>query len=188
MGNLIYSAITSLDGYVADSEGNFEWAAPDEEVHTVINELERPIGTFLLGRRMYEVLGVWETMDTGPDQPAAIRDYAEIWRGTEKIVYSRTLAEVTSSRTRLERDFEPEAVREMKLAANRDLSVGGPALAAEALRAGLVDEVQLFLNPILVGGGTPALPPDLHVELELLGERSFEGGVVYLHHAVKPVA
>ena len=187
MGNLIYSAISSLDGYVADRNGEFDWSAPDEEVHAFVNELERPIGTHLYGRRMYEVLKVWETMDTGSGQSAVIRDYAEIWRGTEKIVYSRTLAKVATSRTRLERDFEPEAVRELKTAANRDLSIGGPGLAAEALRAGLVDEVQLFLNPILVGGGTPALPADLRVELELLGERSFACGVVYMHHAVKPV-
>ncbi len=184
MAKLLYSAICSLDGYVADRDGKFDWAAPDEEVHAAVNEIERPVGTFLLGRRMYEVLSVWETMDTGPEQPAAIRDYAEIWRSAEKVVYSRTLAAVTTSRTRLEHDFEPDAVREIKAVADRDLSVGGPGLAAEALRAGLVDDLQLFLNPILVGGGTPALPDEVRADLELLAERRFGGGVVFLHYRV----
>jgi dihydrofolate reductase len=184
MAKLVYSAICSLDGYVADRDGKFDWAAPDEEVHAAVNEAEKPIGTFLLGRRMYEVLSVWETMDTGPSEPAAIRDYAEIWRSAEKVVYSRALENAASSKTRIEREFEPEAVREMKASADRDLSVGGPGLAAEALRAGLVDELQLFLNPILIGGGLPALPPDLRIELELLAERSFRNGVVYLQHRV----
>ena len=186
MAKLTYSAICSLDGYVADRDGKFDWAAPDEEVHAAVNEVEKPIGTFLLGRRMYEVLSVWERLDTA-GEPAAMRDYAEIWRAAEKVVYSTTLEEVSSARTRIERRFEPEAIREMKVAADRDLSVGGPGLAAEALRAGLVDELQLFLNPILVGGGTPALPADLRTELELLAERRFGNGVVYLHHRVKPV-
>lgn len=187
MGKLIYSAIASLDGYVADRDGKFGWSAPDEEVHAAVNEIERPIGTYLYGRKMYEVLSAWETMDTGPDQPAVIRDFAEIWRGADKVVYSRTLKEVSTARTTLEHDFEPGAVREVKAAADRDLSIGGPGLAAEAFRAGLVDECQLFLNPILVGGGTPALPSDVRIELELLGERQIgSNGVVFLHHRVKP--
>ena len=186
MANLIYSAIASLDGFTADDNGNFDWAAPDEEVHAAVNEAEKPIGTFLLGRRMYEVLSVWETMDTGPSEPAAIRDYAEIWRSAEKIVYSRTLEEVSSAKTRIEREFEPEAVRELKASAKQDLAVGGPGLAAEAFRAGLVDECHLFLHPILVGEGTAALPAGLRIELELLAERRFSGGVVHLHHRVKP--
>lgn len=186
MAKLIFSAIASLDGYVADADGNFDWAAPDEEVHGFVNELERPIGTYLFGRRMYETLVYWETGGSGPDQPAVMRDYAEIWRAGEKIVYSRTLEEVSSARTTLEREFEPGAIRKMKAAADRDLSVGGPGLAAEALRAGLVDECQLFLNPIVIGGGTPALPSDLRIELELLDEHRFGNGVVYLHHRVKP--
>ena len=186
MAKLIYAAIASLDGYVADREGKFEWAAPDEEVHAAVNDIERPIGTHLYGRRMYEVLRAWETMDTGPDEPALIRDYAEIWRSAEKIVYSRTLEEVSSAKTRIEREFEPEAVRELKASAKQDLAVGGPGLAAEAFRAGLVDECHLFLHPILVGEGTAALPAGLRIELELLAERRFSGGVVHLHHRVKP--
>jgi dihydrofolate reductase len=186
MGKLIFSAIASLDGYVADRDGKFGWSAPDEEVHAAVNDISRPIGTHLYGRRMYEVLRAWETMDSGPGQPAAIRDYAEIWRSAEKIVYSRTLEEVSSTKTRIEREFEPQAVRELKASATQDLAVAGPGLAAEAFRAGLVDECQLFLNPILVGGGTPALPSDVRIELELLGERRFSNGVVFLHHRVKP--
>ena len=158
MAKLIYSAITSLDGYVDDEDGNFDWAAPDEEVHAFVNDLERPIGTYLYGRRLYEVMVAWETMDTGPDQPPVVRDFAEIWQAADKVVYSTTLETVASARTRIERDFDPEAVRRMKASAQRDLTVGGPALAAQAIRAGLVDECHLFLSPIVVGGGT-ARPP-----------------------------
>jgi dihydrofolate reductase len=182
MARLIYSAITSLDGYVADENGSFDWAAPDEEVHRFVNDLERPIGTYLYGRRMYEVMKFWETAHTLPDQPLAIRDYAELWQAADKVVYSKTLDEVTTARTRLEREFGPEAVRQMKARAERDMSVGGPHLAAEAIKAGLVDEVHLFLHPILVGGGNHALPNDVRLKLELVDERRFKGGAVHLHY------
>ena len=185
MATLTYTAIASLDGYVADAEGGFAWAAPDEEVHAAVNDLERTVGTHLLGRRMYEVLLAWETMDTGPEQPEVIRDFAGIWRSADKVVFSRTLAGVTSARTRLEREFDPELVRRMKASETRDLAVGGPELAAHALRAGLVDELHLFLSPVLVGGGTPALPDGVRLDLELLGERRFGNGVVHLHHRLR---
>jgi dihydrofolate reductase len=184
MAKLIYSAITSLDGYVADAEGRFDWSAPDEEVHAFVNDLERTVGTYLYGRRMYEVMAAWETISTGAGQPPSIRDYAEIWRAADKIVYSRTLEDVASARTRIERDFDPEAVRELKASAGADLSVGGPHLAARALEAGLVDECHLFLNPVVVGGGNQAFPDGLRLELELLGERRFGNGVVHVHHRV----
>lgn len=185
-GRLIYSAIASLDGYVADAAGSFDWAHPDEEVHAAANELERTIGTHLLGRRMYEVMVAWESMDLGPGQPAVIAEFARMWHSTDKVVYSRTLATVSSARTRLEREFDPAAVRQLKATATRDLAVGGPALAAEALRAGLVDEIHLFLLPVLVGGGTAALPDGVRLDLELLGQRRFGNGVVHLHHRVAP--
>jgi dihydrofolate reductase len=184
MAKLIYSTISSLDGYVADEDGNFDWAAPDEEVHTFVNDLERRVGTFLYGRRMYEVLVAWETMDTA-EEPPFIGDYAEIWRAADKIVYSRTLETASSARTRIEREFDPEAVREMKASSDRDISVGGPDLAAQAIKAGLVDEFHLFLTPIVVGGGTRSLPEDVRVKLELLDERRFGNGVVHLHHRTR---
>jgi len=183
MAKLIYSALTSLDGYVADRDGNFDWAAPDEEVHAFVNDLERTVGTFLLGRRMYEVLVAWETMETA-DEPPVIQDYAEIWRAADKIVYSSTLSAVSSSRTNLERSFNPDAVRRMKAHDERDLSVGGPTLAAEAIRAGLVDEIRLFLTPVLVGGGRASLPDDVRVPLELMDERRFRNGTAYLRYVV----
>jgi dihydrofolate reductase len=182
MAKLIYSAITSLDGYVADENGNFDWAAPDEEVHAFVNDLERPVGTYLYGRRMYEVMRYWESAPTSGAEPSVMRDYAELWQAADKIVYSTTLEEVSSARTRLERDFDPEAVRRLKASAESDLSVGGPALAAEALSAGLVDEIHLFLTPIVIGRGNHALPSDVRVNLELLDERRFAGGVVHLHY------
>jgi dihydrofolate reductase len=181
VAKLIYSAIASLDGYVADEDGNFDWAAPDEEVHAFVNDLERPVGTYLYGRRMYEVMVAWETMPTG-DQGPAMRDYAEIWRAADKVVYSRTLEAAASARTRIERDFDPDAVRRMKASAERDISVGGAGLAAHAFRAGLVDECHLLLVPAIVGGGTRALPDDVRVSLALLDERRFAGGVVHLHY------
>jgi dihydrofolate reductase len=185
MARLIYSAIMSLDGYVADQNGNFDWAAPNEEMHTFVNDLERPVGTYLYGRRMYEVMVAWETMDTLADQPPAIRDFAQLWRAAEKIVYSRTLRTVSSARTRIERDFDREAVRQLKAAVGRDLTVGGPDLAAQAIKAGLVDECHLFVTPVVVGGGTPALPRRVHLELELLDERRFGNGVVHLHYRTR---
>src|SRR3954453_21456855 len=174
MGKLVYSAITSLDGYVADADGNFDWAVPDEEVHAFVNELERPIGTHLYGRRMYDVVAVWETLS---DEEPVMRDYAQIWRSADKVVYSKTLDEPASARTRIEREFAPGAVQAMKEAEERDLSVGGPHLAAEAFRAGLVDECHLFLTPVVVGGGNRALPDGVRLQLELLDERRFAGGV-----------
>jgi dihydrofolate reductase len=186
VAELIYTAISSLDGYVADEQGDFEWSAPDEEVHAFVNDLERPVGTYLLGRRMYEVLVVWETMDTGAGQAPEMRDYATIWRAAEKIVYSRTLPSVASARTRIEHDFDPEAVRRLKAGATSDLSIGGPELAAQAIKAGLVDEYRLFLTPFVVGGGTPSLPNGVRLELELLEERRFGNGVVYLRYRGRP--
>jgi dihydrofolate reductase len=185
MAKLIYSAITSLDGYVADEEGNFDWAAPDEEVHTFVNDLERPVGTYLYGRRMYEVMVAWETEPDVAGQPPAVQDYAEIWRAADKIVYSRTLETVSSARTQIERDFDPEAVRQMKASAGRDVSVGGPDLAAEVIRAGLVDELHLFVTPIVVGGGKRCLPDNVRLELELLDDRRFGNGVVHLHYRTR---
>jgi dihydrofolate reductase len=183
MANLIYSAIASLDGYVADADGSFDWAAPDEEVHAFVNDLERPVGTYLYGRRMYEVMSYWHTAPTDPAQHPVARDFAEIWRAADKVVYSRTLASVSTPRTRLERDFDPEAVRALKAGADRDISVGGPELAGQAIAAGLVDECHLFLSPVVVGGGTPALPDGVRWPLDLLGERRFGNGVVHLHYA-----
>jgi dihydrofolate reductase len=182
MAKLIYSTIASLDGYVADETGEFDWAAPDEQVHAFVNDLERPIGTYLYGRRMYEVMSVWQTMDTGPDHSGVMRDFATIWKGAEKVVYSSTLSSASTPRTRIEQTFDPAAVRALKAGAERDISIGGPTLAAHALRAGLVDECQFFLSPIAVGGGTPSLPDGLRMPLELVGERRFDSGVVYLHY------
>jgi dihydrofolate reductase len=182
MAKLIYSAITSLDGYVADEEGNFDWAAPDDEVHAFVNDVERPVGTYLYGRRMYEVMAEWENIRTLADQPPVAEDYAGIWHGADKIVYSRTLEAVSSARTRIEREFDPEAVRQMKAQSDRDISVGGPVLAAQAIRAGLVDEYRVFLTPVVVGGGTRFLPEGVRVKLDLLDERRFANGVVHLHY------
>jgi dihydrofolate reductase len=186
MAKLIYSAITSLDGYVADENGNFDWAAPDEEVHTFVNDLERSIGTYLYGRRIYETMVYWETAHTLPDQPPFIQDFAGIWQAADKIVYSKTLDTPSSARTRIERDFDPDAVRRMKASAERDISVGGPDLATQAIKAGLVDEYQLFLTPIIVGGGKQSLPDNVRLELKLLDERRFGNGVVHLHYRTKP--
>jgi dihydrofolate reductase len=185
MASLIYSAITSLDGYVADKDGNFDWAAPDEELHTFVNGLERRAGTHLYGRRMYEVMAFWETAHTLANEPPVIKEYADVWQAADKVVYSRTLEKVVSARTTIERDFDPEAVRRMKAHAARDITVGGPDLAAQAIKAGLVDEYHLFVSPILVGGGNPALPAGVRVELELIDERRFQGGVVHLHYRAK---
>ena len=185
MARLIYSAIMSLDGYVADADGTFDWAAPDEEVHTVVNDLERSVGTYLYGRRMYEVMAVWETMHDVADQPPVVQDFAQIWQAADKIVYSTTLETVSSARTRIARVFDPEAVRQMKARAGRDLTVGGPALAGQALKAGLVDECHLFVAPIVVGGGTQALPTGIRLTLDLLDERRFRSGMVHLHYRIR---
>jgi dihydrofolate reductase len=181
MAKLIYSALTSVDGYVADEDGKFDWAKPDEEVHTFVNDLQRPVGTYLYGRRLYEVMLAWETIDPA-GQPPFIREFAEIWRGADKIVYSKTLETVSSARTRIERAFDPEAVRRLKGSAAGDLTVGGPELAAHAFKAGLVDECHLFLAPVVVGGGKQSLPDGFRVRLELLDERRFGNGTVYLRY------
>jgi dihydrofolate reductase len=173
---IVYSAICSLDGYIEDADGNFDWARPGDEVHSFINQQERPIGTYLYGRRMYETMVAWETMD---DPAPEMRDYAEIWRAARKIVFSRTLDSVASANTELEREFDPERVR----AIDGDVSVGGPGLASEAFRAGLVDRVHLYLCPVIVGAGKPALPADVRIQLELLSTRSFENGAVHLEYA-----
>src|SRR5438309_4392155 len=176
MAKLIYSTIASLDGYVADENGNFDWAAPDEEVHAFVNDLERSVGAYLYGRRMYEVMVYWETVPALAEQPPVVQDFAEIWRAADKIVYSKTLETPSSARTRIERDFDAEAVRQMKASAEYDLTVGGPDLAAQAFRAGLVDECHLFVAPVVVGGGRPSFPELLRLELELLEERRFARG------------
>jgi dihydrofolate reductase len=185
VARLIYSAIASLDGYVADKYGNFDWAAPDDEVHSFVNDLERKVRTYLYGRRMYEVMRYWETAQAPADRPPVEMDYARIWRSADKVVYSKTLRAVSSAKTRIERDFDPEVVRRMKAQSVSDMSIGGPDLAAQAIKAGLVDECHLFVAPIVVGGGKRSLPDDVRLDLELLDERSFEGGVVYLHYRAR---
>ena len=184
MAKLIYLAIASLDGYIADEDGKFDWGEPDEDVHAFVNDLERPVGTYLFGRRMYEVMLAWETLNLA-DQPPVIAEFAEIWRAADKIVYSRTLKTVSSARTRIDREFEPAAVRQLKAAAGRDLSIGGPALAAGAFEAGLVDELHLFVAPIVVGGGKESLPDKVRLKLELLDERRFGSGMVYLRYRTR---
>jgi dihydrofolate reductase len=184
MAQLVYSAIASLDGYVEDEAGRFEWAAPDEEVHGFVNDLERTVGTYLYGRRMYEVMRAWQTPEQFAGDSAVMQDYARIWQAADKVVYSSTLPAATTPRTRVERRFDPGEVTRMKAAADRDLSVGGPALAADALRHGLVDELHLFLTPVVVGGGKRALPAGARLELDLVGEHRFGSGVVHLHYRV----
>jgi dihydrofolate reductase len=182
---LIFAAIASLDGYIEDASGSFDWSAPDPEVHAFVNDLERPIGTYLYGRRMYETMVYWETAPTSGDHEPVVLDYATIWQAADKVVYSTTLQEAASARTRIERAFDADAIRLLKESATSDIGVGGPALAAEALRAGLVDELHLFLTPIVVGGGKRALPDGVRLALDLLGERRFAGGVVHLHYRVR---
>ena len=182
MAELIYTTIMSLDGYIADEHGNFDWAAPDEEVHRFVNDLERPVGTYLYGRRMYEVMAAWETMDRVPDQPQVSLDFARIWQAADKVVYSRTLDTVSTARTRIERQFDPDVVRQLKASTGPDLAVGGPHLAAQAIEAGLVDEYHLFLTPTVVGGGNQALPDHVRLDLDLQDERRFTSGVVFLRY------
>jgi dihydrofolate reductase len=182
MGKLIYSAIASLDGYVEDEVGKFDWAMPDEEVHAFVNDLERPIGTYLYGRRMYETMVFWETATSETDEPPVFYDYAEIWQAAEKIVYSRTLQTASGARTRIEREFDRDAVRRLMESAAADISVGGAELAGQAIGAGLVDECHLFLFPVVVGAGKRALPDGVRAQLELLDERRFGSGVVHLHY------
>jgi dihydrofolate reductase len=185
MARLIYAAFASLDGYIADEQGNFDWAVPDDEVHAFVNDLEQSIGTYLYGRKMYETMAGWETPDTIPDRTPAMLEFARIWQAAEKIVYSRTLKMVSTAKTRLERRFDPEAVRQLKAEATRDITVGGPALAAHAIRAGLVDEYHVFVAPIIVGSGNPYLPGKVRIELELIGGRGFDNGMVHARYRAK---
>ena len=184
MAKLIYFAIASLDGYIEDEDGDFSWAAPSDEVHAFVNDLERPVGTYLYGRRMYETMIFWETAHAVPDLPDVERDFAGVWQAAEKVVYSRTLESAASERTRIEREFDPEAVRKLKAPAERDITIGGPEIAGHALAAGLVDEVQIFISPVLVGAGKPALPDGVRLDLELLDERRFDNGAVFLRYRV----
>lgn len=184
MAKLIYSTITSLDGYVADEAGNFDWSAPDEDVHAAVNDLMRTVGTQLYGRRLYEVMLAWETFDL-VDEPEVVHDFATLWRASEKVVFSTTLQGVSSERTRIERSFVPPVIEQLKASADRDLVVGGPHLAAQALAAGLVDELHFFVSPVVVGGGTRALPDGIKLTADLLGERTFANGVVHLGYAVR---
>ena len=182
MGTLSYVALASVDGYVADRAGRFDWAAPDAEVHAAVNDLVRNVGTQLYGRRMYETLQVWEHMtDTEP----VIADFARSWRTAEKIVYSSTLTGVATARTRVEPRYSADGVRALKAATDRDLSIGGPTLAAQALRDGLVDEVHVFRSPVVVGGGLPVFAPDLSLQLELVATRAFDSGVTYSGYRVR---
>lgn len=185
MGMLIYSAIMSLDSYIEDSAGRFDWAMPDEEVHKYINDLERPAGTYLYGRRMYEMMAVWETAPGFAAESPITQDFANIWQAADKIVYSRTLETVSTARTRIERDFVPDMIRQLKATADHDILIGGPDLAAHAFRAGLIDECHLFLAPIVVGGGKHALPKNIRVELDLIEERRFGGGMVHLRYRAR---
>ena len=185
MAKLIYTVITSLDGYVADEDGSFDWAEPDEEVHAFVNNVVREAGTHLYGRRRYEVMVYWETALSLVDLLPVARDYAQIWQAADKIVYSKTLDAVSSARTRIERDFDPEAIRQMKASAGRDITVGGPDLAARAIKVGLVDEYHLFVVPVVVGGGKQSFPDNVRLKFELLDERRFASGVVHLHHRAR---
>jgi len=186
MAKLIYTAITSLDGYVEDEDGGFGWSAPDEEVHAFVNDLERSAGTYLYGRRMYEIMASWEVAHTQPGQTPAALGYARIWQAADKIVYSSTLQTPSTARTRIERRFDPDAVSRMKEAASSDLTIGGADLAGQAIRAGLVDEFHLLLNPVVVGGGKAAMPGPVRADLDLLAQRRFGNGVVHLHYRVRP--
>ncbi len=182
MAKLIYAFITSLDGYVADDAGNFDWAMPDEEVHSFVNDRERPIGTYLYGRKLYELMAVWETPEVLPAPTAAMQEYARIWQTAEKIVYSRTLSTVSTAKTRVEKELDPAKLRDLKARSERDLGIGGPTLAAEAIRAGLVDEYQMFITPMIVGGGNAFLPGDVRQAVTLIEERRFQNGMVYLRY------
>jgi dihydrofolate reductase len=186
MAKLIYSAIGSADGYVEDAAGNFDWAAPDEELLGFVNDLERPVGTYLYGRRMYETMRYWESDHTVPGQSPLVREFTGIWRAAEKIVFSATLPSVSTARTRIERNFDPGVVRQLKSATEHDMTVGGADLAGQAIRAGLVDELQLFLVPVVVGGGKRALPDEARSDLELLDTRRLASGAVYLRYQLRP--
>jgi dihydrofolate reductase len=181
MAKLHYGVIISLDGYVADESGNFDWAEPDEEVHSFVNDLVRPFGIYLYGRRMYEVMLAWETLNLA-EHPPPMQDFARIWRAADKVVFSKSLEHASSTRTRIEHDFDVNGVRQMKIDSKADLSVSGPHLAAQAIEAGLVDEYHLFLAPHVAGGGNRALPDGVRLPLELRKERRFQNGTVYLRY------
>jgi dihydrofolate reductase len=185
MAKLIYAVLSSLDGYTADADGDFSWAEPDAQVHAYVNDLERPIGTYLYGRRLYEVMTYWETADSNADHPVE-EDFARIWKAADKVVYSRTLSGASTAKTRIESAFDPARIREMKAGADRDLSIGGAELAGQALRAGLVDECHFFLAPVVVGGGTRSLPDGVRLSLELVDEHRFDAGFVHMHYRVRP--
>jgi len=185
MARLLYMAITSLDGYVADEAGTYDWAMPDDEVFGFINEFERSAGTYLYGRRLYQEMTGWETRDADPGLSPLVLDFARIWQAADKVVYSRSLENVSTTRTRLERDFDPGSVRDMKARSERDITVGGSELAGEAIRAGLVDELHLVISPVMVGGGKKALPGEVRLRLDLLDEHRFGNGVVHLHYRVE---
>ena len=184
MAELIYSTIASLDGYVADEDGNFDWAEPDDEVHAFVNDLERSVGTYLYGRRMYEVMVPWETMDLADREPF-LRDFQQIWRAADKVVYSTTLESVSSAKTRIERTFDPDAVRKLKADADHDLTVDGPNLAAQAIAAGLVDEYHLFITTSVVGGGKRFFPDGVRLDLDLVEERAFDSGLIYARYRTR---
>lgn len=186
MATLVYTMLCSLDGYVADESENFDWAEPSDEVHRFVNDLERSTGVQLIGRRMYQLMTYWETADRQPGQSEVSVDYAHAWQAADKVVYSRTLDSPSTARTRLEREFDPEAVRRMKEPDGPDISIAGPDLAGQAFRAGLVDEVRIFVVPAIVGGGHRALPNDVRLDLDLLEERRFGNGTVYLRYSVRP--
>lgn len=185
MGLLTYTSNTSLDGFVADASGSFAFSFPDEEVLAFINDLERPVGTYLFGRRLYEVMAVWDDPAMLDDPSPGTRDFAAQWRETDKVVYSTTLAEVSAPRTRLERTFDPQAVRDLVQGADAEVGLGGPTLAAAALAAGLVDEVRLLVRPVLLGGGLANFPLGVRTDLELVDERRFASGVVHVHYRVR---
>jgi len=184
VARLVYSAIASLDGFIEDTTGNFGWAAPDDEVHAFVNDREREIGTYLYGRRMYDTMRFWETALTDASASPVPHDYAQIWRNADKVVFSTTLREPLTPRTRLESAFDPDWVRRLKAESDRDISIGGPELAGLALAAGLVDELALFLHPVAVGAGKPALPTTAPIRLGLVDERRFRSGVVFLRYDV----
>lgn len=195
MADLIYFSSSSLDGYINDPDGDFGWAEPSPELHRFINDLQRGVGTQLLGRASYEVMIWWEDMGAGdpdgpeldvtPEMQAAAEEFGEIWRAADKVVYSTTLDATTTGRTRLERSFDPDAVRLLKEGSSADLAIGGARLAASAIAAGLVDEYQLVLNPVIVGGGTPSLPDDVRIDLDLVEQRTFDGGAVFLRYRTR---
>ena len=185
MAKLVYGTNTSLDGYIEDANGDFDWSEPGEDLHRFFNDLVAGAGTFVYGRRLYETMAVWETDPSLAAQDDVLRRFAEAWQDADKLVYSRTVSEAATRRTRIERDFDAEQVRSLVAAADRDVLIGGAEIAAHALRAGIVDEYLVALHPVIVGSGKPALPDGLFLELELLDERRFSSGVVALRYRIR---